>query len=66
MAQYVPLGNLMSFETLRRRVTELEYESVVNHMFSLGLEDGFVQELSSADEKYIPRFDLTGVPDCFT
>ena len=25
------------------------------------MEDGFVQELSSADEKYIPAFDLTGV-----
>jgi hypothetical protein len=27
----------------------------------LGLEDGFVQELSSSDEKYIPTFDLTGI-----
>ncbi|OPZ67167.1 MAG: hypothetical protein BWY81_01455 [Firmicutes bacterium ADurb.Bin467] len=66
MAQYVPLGDLMLFGTLRRRITELEYESVVNHMFALGLEDGFVQERSSADEKYIPNFDLTGVPERFT
>ena len=27
----------------------------------LGIEDGFIQELSSSDEKYIPRFDLTGI-----
>jgi putative pyruvate formate lyase activating enzyme len=66
MAQYVPLGDLMPFGTLRRRITQREYDAVVNHMFSLGIEDGFVQELSSADEKYIPDFDLTGVPDCFT
>ena len=62
----VPLGDLMHFETLRRRITQLEYDAVVNHMFALGIEDGFVQELSSADPKYIPAFDLTGVPDCFT
>ena len=38
------------------------YERVVDHMLDIGLEDGFVQELSSSDEKYIPSFDLTGVP----
>ena len=27
----------------------------------IGLEDGFIQELSSSDEKYIPKFDLSGV-----
>jgi len=34
---------------------------VVDHLMDLGLEDGFIQELSSSDEKYIPAFDLTGV-----
>ena len=33
------------------------------HALALGLEDGFVQELSSSDEKYIPTFDLTGVEE---
>lgn len=27
----------------------------------LGLDEGYVQELSSADERYVPAFDLTGV-----
>ena len=46
-----------------KRAIEADYEGdpVVDHLLELGLEDGFVQELSSSDEKYIPAFDLTGV-----
>ncbi|MGI6174209.1 MAG: radical SAM protein [Christensenellales bacterium] len=62
MAQYVPFGRATSIEGLNRRLTEEEYEKVVDHMLDIGLEDGYVQELSSGDEKYIPAFDLTGVP----
>ena len=62
MAQYVPMGRVEGVDELERRLTEAEYEQVVDHLMDLGLEDGFVQELSSSDEKYIPAFDLTGVP----
>ena len=61
MAQYLPFGNVQGLDQLDRRLTEEEYESVVDHLMELGLEDGFVQELSSSDEKYIPNFDLTGI-----
>lgn len=63
MAQYVPMGDVAGVDQLSRRLTRREYESVVEHLFRLGLDDGFVQELSSAKEKYIPAFDLTGVPE---
>lgn len=63
MAQYVPMGNVAGVDALERRLTQGEYNEVVDCLFALGLEDGFVQELSSAEEKYIPQFDLTGVPD---
>ena len=63
MAQYVPMGNVRGVDQLERRLAQEEYDEVVDHLFALGLEDGFVQELSSAEEKYIPVFDLTGVPE---
>ena len=63
MAQYVPMGDVAGVDALERRLTQGEYNEVVDCLFALGLEDGFVQELSSAEEKYIPQFDLTGVPD---
>lgn len=61
MAQYLPFGKVAGVDQLDRRLTQDEYDKVVDHLMALGLEDGFVQELSSSDEKYIPSFDLTGV-----
>ena len=61
MAQYLPFGKVEGVDELNRRLTQEEYDMVVDHLMELGLEDGFVQELSSSDEKYIPSFDLTGV-----
>lgn len=61
MAQYLPFGEVEGVDQLNRRLTQKEYDRVVDHLMALGLEDGFVQELSSSDEKYIPSFDLTGV-----
>ena len=61
MAQYLPFGKVEGVDELNRRLTQEEYDRVVEHLMELGLEDGFVQELSSSDEKYIPSFDLTGV-----
>ena len=61
MAQYLPFGKVEGVDELNRRLTQQEYDMVVDHLMELGLEDGFVQELSSSDEKYIPSFDLTGV-----
>ena len=61
MAQYLPFGSVAGVDQLDRRLTQEEYDRVVEHLMDLGLEDGFVQELSSSDEKYIPAFDLTGV-----
>ena len=63
MAQYLPFGNVEGLDQLGRRLTQEEYDQVVDHLMALGLEDGFVQELSSSDEKYIPAFDLTGVKE---
>ena len=61
MAQYVPAGTAEGLDELGRRLTQDEYDMVAEHLMDLGFEDGFVQELSSSDERYIPHFDLTGV-----
>ncbi|WP_454968975.1 radical SAM protein [Eubacterium sp.] len=63
MAQYVPYGDLAEYKEINRRLTQREYDKVVNHIFDLGLQKIFVQELESAVTDYIPDFDLTGVVD---
>ena len=55
MSQYTPMAEL---DQLHRTITEEEYDGVLSYMELLGLEDGFVQEFSSADEGYIPQWEL--------
>lgn len=61
MSQYTPCGRSEEFPTINRRISKREYYTVLDHLESLGFENAFVQELSSAKEEYIPSFDLTGV-----
>ena len=61
MAQYTPFGDVKGVDQLERRITQEEYDEVLEHIDNIGIENGFVQELDSASEKYIPLFDLTGV-----
>lgn len=61
MAQYVPCGDLSNAPELNRRITRREYNKVLDYALLKGLDKLFVQELDSADEKFIPPFDFTGV-----
>ena len=61
MAQYTPCGDLSSLPEINRKITEREYNKVVDFALDQGLEKLFLQERSSADSSYIPPFDFTGV-----
>ncbi|MDE6412345.1 MAG: radical SAM protein [Eubacterium sp.] len=61
MAQYVPCTRLDDYKEINRTITRREYDKVVDYALSKGLEKIFIQELSSADEQYIPPFDFSGV-----
>ena len=61
MSQYTPPKKSLPFESLNRRLTGEEYERAVDYMYLSGIEDGFLQELSSAKEEYTPDFNLYGV-----
>ena len=61
MAQYTPCTDLSEYPEISRKITEREYKKVLDHAVLLDLKNVFVQELSSADEVYIPPFDFTGV-----
>lgn len=61
MAQYTPCGDLSEFPEINRKITKREYEKVVNYAFDNSFDKLFIQELSSADKSFIPKFDFTGV-----
>lgn len=61
MSQFTPAVKSEKYKQLNRRITTLEYNSVVDEALRLGLSNGFMQEKSSAKEEYTPSFDLEGV-----
>lgn len=61
MNQYTPFDFISDeYPELKRRVTKMEYNSVVNRAAELGI-NGFTQQKSSASEEYVPKFDLSGI-----
>ncbi len=61
MSQYTPFHRSSNFPEIHRRLTEEEYEAVLDILDELEIENGFCQELSSATEEYTPSFRLEGV-----
>ena len=61
MNQYTPVYEQEKYRELNRRVTEREYEKVLNAALELGIENGFFQEGETARESFIPAFDYEGV-----
>ena len=57
MAQYLPAGKADEYPDINRRITKREYRRVLERYYDLGF-DGFAQELTSADQKYIPEWDF--------
>jgi putative pyruvate formate lyase activating enzyme len=57
MSQFTPIPSC-NIDNLNRRITKEEYEEIEDYLFDSGLENGFMQELSSASEEYVPPFEL--------
>ncbi len=61
MSQYTPIVHSETYPELNRKITEREYLKVLSHLMDSGFENIFTQEILSAQEEFIPEFDLTGV-----
>ncbi len=58
MSQYFPTASAANFPELNRPLKKREYDSVLEYFFNLGLKNGFMQEMSSADPNFVPVFNL--------
>jgi putative pyruvate formate lyase activating enzyme len=57
MAQYTPHGKALNHPKLNRKITRREYNKVLAKLENSSL-DGFCQDLTSANDKYIPKWDI--------
>ena len=61
MSQYTPLAEGLECYGLAGRVTEGEYEEVLDYADDLGIEDYFWQQGDAAKESFVPDFNGEGV-----
>lgn len=61
MNQYTPLPQVKDYPEINRKVTEEEYDELVDYAIEIGVENGFIQEGETAEESFIPDFNCEGV-----
>ena len=60
MSQYTPIGKMPP--PLNRRVTREEYRQLTDYAARLGVENCFIQDISSSSEAFIPDFKSLEIP----
>lgn len=61
MNQYTPLPQVAGYPELNRKVSEEEYDAILQYAMDLGVENAFFQEGDVASESFIPCFDEQGL-----
>ncbi len=61
MSQYTPLPHVADYPEIDRRLTEAEYNSLIDYAVELGITKAFTQTGEAASESFIPEFDYEGV-----
>lgn len=61
MSQYTPFGECSKYDEINRKLTEEEYDEIIDFCIDIGVENAFIQEEEAASESFIPTFDGKGV-----
>lgn len=56
MAQYFPTYLAKKDKTLNRKISKREYKKVEDYLYSLNIENGYIQDLGDNEECYVPEF----------
>lgn len=56
MNQYTPV-NHCEYDNLNRKITDEEYDEVIDFAMAIGVKNAFIQEGDTALESFIPNFD---------
>ena len=59
MNQYTPLKKFDNYPNLSRKVSDDEYQEVIDYAIDLGIKYAFIQEGETQSESFIPNFDCS-------
>lgn len=58
MAQYFPTYKAKDIKDINRKITKHEYKKVEEFLYSLNLENGYIQEQGKHEEEYVPKWEI--------
>lgn len=58
MAQYFPTYKAKEIKDINRKITKYEYQKIENYLYSLDLENGYIQEMGNNEEIYVPKWKI--------
>ncbi|MBE6151223.1 MAG: radical SAM protein [Firmicutes bacterium] len=61
MNQYTPVEKIDKYINLNRKVTDKEYDELIEYACDIGIENAFIQEGETQEESFIPNFNKIGV-----
>ena len=61
MAQYFPTYKSLEMEDINRKVSEEEFKEILDYIEELDIENGYIQELESKEERYVPIFNFNNI-----
>ncbi len=61
MNQYTPLKKFNNYPNLNRKVSDDEYQKVIDYAIDLGVKYAFIQEGETQSESFIPNFDCSKI-----
>lgn len=56
MAQYFPTYNAKKIKDLNRKITKNEYKRIEEFLYSLDIENGYIQDIGKNEEEYVPKW----------
>ncbi len=59
MAQYFPTYKANEDNLINRKLTKKEYKEVLNYLYSLDIKNGYIQDLGTHEQEYVPDFNLS-------
>lgn len=59
MAQYFPTYLAKQDKLLSRKLTKKEYNEIEQYLYLLDIPNGYIQEIGTHEEEYVPEFDLS-------
>lgn len=56
MSQFTPMPECAKYPEINRKLTDQEYDCIIDYCVSIGIEDAYIQEGDAAQESFIPEF----------